>query len=66
MIPFPPGKFDVLLADPPWQFHTYAPGNRSIENHYNTMDLNAICALPVEDLAADGLVRLTTIRTLTP
>ena len=56
MIPLPDDTFDVILADPPWQFHTYAPGNRSIENHYDTMDLDDICAMPVSDIAANDSV----------
>jgi N6-adenosine-specific RNA methylase IME4 len=31
-------------------------GNRSIENHYPTMTLEEICALPVADLATDDAI----------
>jgi N6-adenosine-specific RNA methylase IME4 len=49
--------FPVLLADPPWRFE--APtliGSRAIELHYPTMPLAEICALPVEEIAADNAV----------
>lgn len=52
------GKFVVLYADPPWRYENPPMGgsNRSIENHYPTMDLNEICALPVADLAHENSV----------
>jgi len=45
---FPPGEFDVIYADPPWQYreNTTDP-TREIENHYETMDLEAIQQLEV-------------------
>jgi N6-adenosine-specific RNA methylase IME4 len=41
--------YGVIYADPPWRFDTYSENgmNRSAENHYPTMDLDAIKALPV-------------------
>lgn len=54
------GKFAVLYADPPWQYE-YPPigaSNRSIENHYPTMTLAAICALPVNDIMHEDAVLL--------
>lgn len=48
-------KYPVIYADPPWRYEMPAMGgtNRSIENHYPTMTLDEICAMPVSDLAAD-------------
>lgn len=48
-------RFPIIYADPPWRYELPAMGgtNRSIENHYPTMSLEEICALPVADLAAD-------------
>jgi N6-adenosine-specific RNA methylase IME4 len=49
--------YDVILADPPWAFEVWNrdTGNgRSAESHYPTMSLDAICSLPVADLAADN------------
>lgn len=41
--------FGVIYADPPWSFKTYSENgmDRSADNHYPTMDLDAIKALPV-------------------
>jgi N6-adenosine-specific RNA methylase IME4 len=45
-------KFKTLLADPPWQFINrtgkVAPEHRRL-SRYDTMDVNAICALPVAE-----------------
>ena len=49
-------KFGTILADPPWQFQNrtgkVAPEHKRL-NRYGTMTLEDICALPVEDIAAD-------------
>lgn len=41
-------KFPVIYADPATKFRA-GIGNRSIENHYVTMTMDKICALPVAD-----------------
>lgn len=49
------GPFDLILADPPWQFQTRsAKGitSKGAGGQYRTMDLDAIKALPVAELAA--------------
>jgi N6-adenosine-specific RNA methylase IME4/ParB-like chromosome segregation protein Spo0J len=48
-------KYPVIYADPPWRYENPPMGgtNRSIENHYPTMSLEEICAMPVGELAAD-------------
>lgn len=53
-------KYGVIYADPPWLFNTYSDKGkgRSSEAHYNCMSLTDICALPVQDLAADNCVLL--------
>lgn len=49
-------KFGTILADPPWQFQNrtgkVAPEHKRL-NRYGTMTLDEICALPVQDIAAD-------------
>lgn len=47
-------KYPVIYADPPWRYENPPIGatSRAIENHYPTMTLEEICALPVGDLAA--------------
>jgi N6-adenosine-specific RNA methylase IME4 len=53
---WPTKRFSTILADPPWQFTNrtgkMAPEHRRLRR-YATMDLAAICALPVTRLAAE-------------
>ena len=49
----PDGKFALLYADPPGQYDSAEDEGRAIENHYPTMSLAELEALPVADLAAD-------------
>jgi N6-adenosine-specific RNA methylase IME4 len=52
------GRFAVLYADPPWQYE-YPPmggSNRSVENHYPTMMLEEICALPIQEVMHEDAV----------
>lgn len=44
------GEYGVIYADPPWRFKPLfqsARYNNNQENHYSTMSLDDICALPV-------------------
>lgn len=50
-------KYKVILADPPWPYQVYdhdTGHGRSAEAHYNTMSIDDICALPVDELADDN------------
>jgi N6-adenosine-specific RNA methylase IME4 len=54
----PTGKFAAILADPPWPYATYSDKGkgRSAEAHYDVMSIPDICALPVQQWAADDCV----------
>ena len=52
MIPFPNKKYDIIYADPPWQYKRN--GNHSAESRYNVMSLDAIKNLPVNNIAEDN------------
>jgi N6-adenosine-specific RNA methylase IME4/ParB-like chromosome segregation protein Spo0J len=48
-------RYAVLYADPPWHFKVYNEESgveRAAGNHYPTMSLDDICALPVPNLAS--------------
>ena len=45
------GPYSVIYADPPWQYRNNK-GQGVAENHYNTMSMDELRALPVADLAA--------------
>jgi N6-adenosine-specific RNA methylase IME4/ParB-like chromosome segregation protein Spo0J len=58
--PFPSDRrYAVLYADPPWHFEVYNEESgveRAAGNHYSTMSLDEICALPVLSLASPDAV----------
>jgi len=53
-------KYGVIYADPPWAYKVWsgAGTDRAAENHYPTMELDDIKALPIERLAADDCALL--------
>lgn len=51
---FPNKKYSVVYADPPWSYRQHGTGPKSrgnAEQHYHTMTVEDICALPVRQLA---------------
>ena len=53
--PFPKGKYQVIYADPPWEYENSGYDNAAA-SLYPTMPLKDICALPVETLATSASV----------
>src|SRR5258708_2692731 len=49
-------KYDVILADPPWNFETWGEGDRNVSNKYSLMDTDAICKLPINELTSENCV----------
>lgn len=47
------GKYEVIYADPPWEYEHIVSKSRAIENQYPVMSLEDICALPVSRIAED-------------
>lgn len=45
-------KFGCLYVDPPWKYSNQAT-RASTDNHYDTMTVDDICAMPIRELAAD-------------
>lgn len=56
----PRNHFGAILADPPWHFELYSMKEnkrvRHASNHYTTMPIEDIYAMPVDDLAAKNCV----------
>lgn len=52
--------YNVIYADPPWKFKTHSDKGlgRSAEAWYDCMTVDEICALPIENLAAQDCVLL--------
>lgn len=46
-------KYNIIYADPPWSYRVWSKKGlqRSAEDHYPTMRLDDICALPVSEIA---------------
>jgi N6-adenosine-specific RNA methylase IME4 len=46
--------YNIIYCDPPWEYKVWSQKGqgRSAENHYKTMSLSDICALPIEKIAA--------------
>lgn len=45
-------KYKIIYADPPWQYRVYSKKGqgKSAENHYHTMNIKDIMALPVDKI----------------
>ena len=54
--PWAEGRYPVIYADPPWRYDNHPTGDRIVENHYPTMPIEEICALPVSGIATDDAV----------
>lgn len=58
------GKYDVILADPPWYFRNYSADDphevhkraRGQQRHYPCMTTEEICALPIQNLANENCI----------
>lgn len=51
----PHGGFNMIVADPPWRFdlRSEAGEEKAPQAHYTCLDIDTLCALPVEALAAE-------------
>ncbi len=56
MAELPKGKYSVVLADPPWRYSFHSEYNNGVEHHYETMSLDAICSVRVQDISAKNCV----------
>lgn len=50
------GSFAVVYADPPWSYEQHQDSNRGVTNHYPTMAIEDICALPVQDITTPDAI----------
>lgn len=57
--PLPEGVYRVIYADPPWEYgdkRTNDEQSGSAESQYPTMPIDAICGLPIREMAATNSV----------
>ena len=50
---FPPDKYALVLADPPWKYNFISTPGRRIENQYPTMTNEELAVHPIQDSFAD-------------
>lgn len=55
LVELPTGKFDVIYADPPWQFDN-SGFEQSAASIYPTMPTDKICALPIQETTKGSCV----------
>jgi N6-adenosine-specific RNA methylase IME4/ParB-like chromosome segregation protein Spo0J len=51
-------EYDLVLADPPWQYDFSETEARAVENHYDTLDVEEICKQAPANLAKDCILFL--------
>ena len=57
LIPFPDKKYNIIYADPPWSYKVWnKKEHKTAERHYNTMSLEDIKELPLDDITEDNCV----------
>ena len=56
----PEGKYQVILADPPWMYgqeqHSKEKQETVLATHYSSMTTEKICTLPIKELGLDNSV----------
>lgn len=46
-------KYNVIYADPPWEYKESGSGNRVVKAHYPTMNIEEIKNMPINKIAED-------------
>uniref|UniRef100_A0A6H1ZC84 Putative methyltransferase n=1 Tax=viral metagenome TaxID=1070528 RepID=A0A6H1ZC84_9ZZZZ len=55
---FPNKKYQIIYADPPWDYEFGETLSRFVKNKYPLMTFEEICSLPVGSIAADNSILL--------
>jgi len=50
----PAGKYNIIYADPPWNY--YKGGYKNQEQHYDSLTIEELKQMPLDDLAADNCI----------
>ena len=46
-------KYNIIYADPPWEYKESGSGSRVVNAHYPTMNIEEIKKLPIKDISAE-------------
>ena len=55
-IPFSDKKYQIIYADPPWEYKESGSGNRVVSSHYPTMNIDDIKNLPIQSISDDKCI----------
>jgi N6-adenosine-specific RNA methylase IME4 len=54
ILPLPTGKYNIIYADPPWEY--WAGGYKNQSQHYDVMNYKEIMKMPIQDISADNCI----------
>lgn len=54
ILKLPAGKYNIIYADPPWQY--YKGGYKNQEQHYDSLTIEELKQMPLDDIAADNCI----------
>jgi len=54
IIPLPEGKYNIIYADPAWEY--WGGGYKNQSQHYNVMDYKDMMKIPIQDISADNCI----------
>ncbi len=54
VLQLPPGKYNIIYADPPWKY--YMGGYKNQSQHYDTLSVEELKQMPIDDLTADNCI----------
>jgi N6-adenosine-specific RNA methylase IME4 len=49
-------KYNIIYADPPWSYNDKSLNRGGALRHYNTMTIDEICSLPINEISNDDCV----------
>ena len=49
-------KYNIIYADPAWEYKESGSGNRVVKSHYSTMSIDEICKLPVKEICKEKAI----------
>lgn len=49
-------RYNIIYADPPWEYKESGGGNRVVKAHYPTMSIESIKSLPIQQICADKCI----------
>ncbi|ANS04558.1 transcriptional activator [uncultured Mediterranean phage] len=57
MIPFPEKKYNIIYADPAWNYENWGEGaSRNVKEKYKTMSMEEIWKLPIKDISDENCI----------